>query len=127
VRRSIVLANDNGMPAAAETAAIKRGRRWDAYQHRQWRHVDRRVRYRRGHGFFHAKTLTTPHDLTQCFVEVLARSVQSESTANPRLDTLLEQVDLHPLLHDAGHQCRGTAQGSEAGSHRCEPAPPWTN
>src|SRR5258708_36674656 len=41
---------------------------------------------------FHAKTLTTPHDLTQCFVEAL-REVSKRIYGEPKLDTLLEQVD----------------------------------
>jgi N-methylhydantoinase A len=41
---------------------------------------------------FHAKTLTTPHDLTQCFVQVL-REVSKRIYGEPRLDTLLEEVD----------------------------------
>jgi N-methylhydantoinase A/oxoprolinase/acetone carboxylase beta subunit len=41
---------------------------------------------------FHAKTLTTPHDLTQCFVEVL-RQVSKRVYGEARLDTLLEEVD----------------------------------
>jgi len=41
---------------------------------------------------FHAKTLTTPHDLTQCFVEAL-REVSKRIYGESKLDTLLEQVD----------------------------------
>ncbi len=41
---------------------------------------------------FHAKTLTTPHDLTQCFVEVL-RQVSTRIYGEPRLAALLEDVD----------------------------------
>jgi N-methylhydantoinase A len=41
---------------------------------------------------FHAKTLTTPHDLTQCFVEAL-REVSKRIYGQSKLDTLLEQVD----------------------------------
>lgn len=45
-----------------------------------------------GSKVFHAKTLTTPHDLTKCFVEVLreaSRKIYGES----KLGTLLEEVD----------------------------------
>ncbi len=45
-----------------------------------------------GSKVFHAKTLTTPHDLTKCFTEVLkeaARKIYGE----PRLGALLEEVD----------------------------------
>ncbi len=45
-----------------------------------------------GENVFRAKTLTTPHDLTQCFVEVL-REVSKRIYGEPRLDTLLEEVD----------------------------------
>ncbi len=45
-----------------------------------------------GDRVFHAKTLTTPHDLTQCFVDVL-REVSTRVYGEPNLDTLLEQVD----------------------------------
>lgn len=41
---------------------------------------------------FHAKTLTTPHDLTQCFVEVL-RQVSTRIYGEPKLAALLEEVD----------------------------------
>jgi N-methylhydantoinase A/oxoprolinase/acetone carboxylase beta subunit len=41
---------------------------------------------------FHAKTLTTPHDLTQCFVQVL-REVAKRIYGSDRIDTLLEEVD----------------------------------
>ena len=41
---------------------------------------------------FHAKTLTTPHDLTKCFVEVL-REVSARVYGEPKLHTLLEEVD----------------------------------
>jgi N-methylhydantoinase A len=41
---------------------------------------------------FHAKTLTTPHNLTQCFVEAL-REVSKRIYGESKLDTLLEQVD----------------------------------
>src|SRR5579862_729720 len=41
---------------------------------------------------YHAKTLTTPHDLTQCFVQIL-RDVSKKIYGEPRLDTLLEEVD----------------------------------
>lgn len=41
---------------------------------------------------FHAKTLTTPHDLTQCFVEVL-RAISTRVYGEPKLHTLLEEVD----------------------------------
>lgn len=41
---------------------------------------------------FHAKTLTTPHDLTQCFVEVL-RQVSKRIYGESNLDALLEEVD----------------------------------
>ncbi len=41
---------------------------------------------------FHAKTLTTPHDLTQCFVEVL-REVSKRIYGEAKLQTLLEEVD----------------------------------
>ncbi|WP_029920825.1 hydantoinase/oxoprolinase family protein [Nevskia soli] len=41
---------------------------------------------------FHAKTLTTPHDLTQCFIEVL-RQISRRVYGEARLDTLLEEVD----------------------------------
>lgn len=41
---------------------------------------------------FHAKTLTTPHDLTQCFVQVL-KEVSKRIYGEARLDALLEEVD----------------------------------
>lgn len=41
---------------------------------------------------FHAKTLTTPHDLTACFVEVLKEAAK-KIYGEPRLDALLEEVD----------------------------------
>ena len=41
---------------------------------------------------FHAKTLTTPHDLTQCFVEVL-RQVSTRIYGESNLAALLEDVD----------------------------------
>lgn len=41
---------------------------------------------------FHAKTLTTPHDLTKCFVDVL-REVSTRIYGEPKLSTLLEEVD----------------------------------
>src|SRR5258708_3809426 len=41
---------------------------------------------------FHAKTLTTPHDLTHCFVEGL-REVSKRIYGQSKLDTLLEKVD----------------------------------
>jgi N-methylhydantoinase A/oxoprolinase/acetone carboxylase beta subunit len=45
-----------------------------------------------GDQVFHAKTLTTPHDLTQCFVEVL-RQVSKRIYGESRLASLLEEVD----------------------------------
>lgn len=45
-----------------------------------------------GSRVFHAKTLTTPHDLTKCFVEVL-REVSRKIYGEPKLATLLEEVD----------------------------------
>ncbi|GAC1623485.1 MAG: hydantoinase/oxoprolinase family protein [Nevskia sp.] len=41
---------------------------------------------------FHAKTLTTPHDLTKCFVDVL-REISTRVYGEPKLSTLLEEVD----------------------------------
>ena len=41
---------------------------------------------------FRAKTLTTPHDLTQCFVQVL-KDVSERIYGEPRMDSLLEEVD----------------------------------
>jgi len=41
---------------------------------------------------FHAKTLTTPHDLTKCFVEVL-REASRKIYGEAKLATLLEEVD----------------------------------
>ncbi|MGQ0503227.1 MAG: hydantoinase/oxoprolinase family protein [Panacagrimonas sp.] len=41
---------------------------------------------------FRAKTLTTPHDLTQCFVQVL-KEVSKRIYGETRLDALLEEVD----------------------------------
>ena len=41
---------------------------------------------------FHAKALTTPHDLTQCFVEVL-REVSRRIYGEPKLHALFEEVD----------------------------------
>lgn len=41
---------------------------------------------------FHAKTLTTPHDLTQCFVQVL-REVSKRIYGEVKLESLLEEVD----------------------------------
>lgn len=41
---------------------------------------------------FHAKTLTTPHDLTTCFVEVL-KEASRKIYGEPRLAALLEEVD----------------------------------
>lgn len=41
---------------------------------------------------FHAKTLTSPHDLTNCFAEVL-REAPTEIYGEPKLATLLEEVD----------------------------------
>jgi N-methylhydantoinase A/oxoprolinase/acetone carboxylase beta subunit len=45
-----------------------------------------------GSNVYHAKTLTTPHDLTGCFVEVL-REASRKIYGEPRLGTLLEEVD----------------------------------
>ena len=45
-----------------------------------------------GEQVFHAKTLTTPHDLTACFVEVL-REASRRIYGEPRLAALLEEVD----------------------------------
>ncbi|MCX7178954.1 MAG: hydantoinase/oxoprolinase family protein, partial [Proteobacteria bacterium] len=45
-----------------------------------------------GSKVFHAKTLTTPHDLTKCFVEVL-REASRKIYGEPKLATLLEEVD----------------------------------
>jgi N-methylhydantoinase A len=45
-----------------------------------------------GEQVFHAKTLTTPHDLAQCFTEVL-REVSRRIYGEPKLDKLLEEVD----------------------------------
>ncbi len=45
-----------------------------------------------GSQVFHAKTLTTPHDLTKCFVEVL-REASRKIYGEPKLATLLEEVD----------------------------------
>src|SRR5450830_19400 len=45
-----------------------------------------------GSKVFQAKTLTTPHDLTNCFVEVL-REVSRKIYGEPKLGTLLEEVD----------------------------------
>lgn len=41
---------------------------------------------------FHAKTLTTPYDLTKCFVEVL-KEASRKVYGEPRLAALLEEVD----------------------------------
>ncbi|MGQ0620835.1 MAG: hydantoinase/oxoprolinase family protein [Panacagrimonas sp.] len=41
---------------------------------------------------FHAKTLTTPHDLTQCFVQVL-KEIAKRIYGAPQIETLLEEVD----------------------------------
>lgn len=41
---------------------------------------------------FRAKTLTTPHDLTQCFVQVL-KDVSKRVYGETRLEALLEEVD----------------------------------
>jgi N-methylhydantoinase A len=41
---------------------------------------------------FHAKTLTTPHDLTQCFIQVLTE-VSKRIYGEPNLATLLEELD----------------------------------
>ncbi|MCX7170906.1 MAG: hydantoinase/oxoprolinase family protein [Proteobacteria bacterium] len=45
-----------------------------------------------GSKVFHAKTLTTPHDLTKCFVEVL-REASRKIYGEAKLATLLEEVD----------------------------------
>jgi N-methylhydantoinase A len=45
-----------------------------------------------GTDVFHAKTITTPHDLTECFVEVL-REVSKRIYGEAKLSTLLEEVD----------------------------------
>lgn len=45
-----------------------------------------------GSKVFHAKTLTTPHDLTKCFVEVL-REASRKIYGEAKLGTLLEEVD----------------------------------
>jgi N-methylhydantoinase A len=45
-----------------------------------------------GSKVFHAKTVTTPHDLTKCFVEVL-REASRKIYGEPKLGTLLEEVD----------------------------------
>lgn len=45
-----------------------------------------------GDQVFHAKTLTTPHDLAACFVEVL-REASRRIYGEPRLAALLEEVD----------------------------------
>ncbi|MBI2312621.1 MAG: hydantoinase/oxoprolinase family protein [Betaproteobacteria bacterium] len=45
-----------------------------------------------GDRVFHAKTLTTPHDLTMCFVEVL-KEASRKIYGEPCLEALLEQVD----------------------------------
>ncbi|MBL6749850.1 MAG: hydantoinase/oxoprolinase family protein [Nevskia sp.] len=41
---------------------------------------------------FHAKSLTTPHDLTKCFVEVL-REVSKRIYGEPKLHALFDEVD----------------------------------
>jgi len=45
-----------------------------------------------GSKVFHAKTLTTPHDLTQCFIQVLTE-VSKRIYGEPKLATLLEELD----------------------------------
>ena len=45
-----------------------------------------------GSKVFHAKTLTTPHDLTQCFIQVLTE-VSTRIYGEPKLSTLLEELD----------------------------------
>lgn len=45
-----------------------------------------------GAKIYRAKTLTTPHDLTQCFVQVL-KEVSRRIYGETRLDALLEEVD----------------------------------
>lgn len=45
-----------------------------------------------GSKVFHAKTLTTPHDLTQCFVDVL-KEASRKIYGEPKLSALLEEVD----------------------------------
>jgi len=61
---------------------------------------------------FHAKTLTTPRS-DSVLRRSAARSVK-RIYGESKLDTLLEQVD-YIRIHDAGHQCRRTAQGSRLG------------
>ena len=46
----------------------------------------------RGSETYRAKALTTPHDLTKCFVEVLSRASES-IYGEPNLSALLEEVD----------------------------------
>jgi N-methylhydantoinase A/oxoprolinase/acetone carboxylase beta subunit len=45
-----------------------------------------------GDKVFHAKSLTKPHDLTKCFVEVL-REVSKRIYGEPRLHSLFDEVD----------------------------------
>ena len=45
-----------------------------------------------GSKVFHAKTLTTPHDLTQCFIQVLTE-VSKRIYGEPKLAALLEELD----------------------------------
>ncbi|TAL91204.1 MAG: hydantoinase/oxoprolinase family protein, partial [Rhodanobacter sp.] len=45
-----------------------------------------------GSKVFHAKTLTTPHDLTKCFVEVL-REASRKIYGEPKLGMLLDEAD----------------------------------
>ena len=69
----------------------------------------------------YTKTLTTPFDLSRCLFDGLAKA----STASLRAGEAgrAAAVDgLHPLLHHAGDECPGAAQGSAArpaddGSH----------
>lgn len=60
---------------------------------------------------FHAKTLTTPHDLTKCFVDVL-REASCKIYGEPRLGALLEEV---------GYIRYSTTQGTNAVVQRVGP------